>query len=186
MSAFVTVTTYEINPAGETLADGYDLSIRAYQKRGFAAAAKFGAEGFIPSRYGTPDTLVFKTGKRPPGWRKIKHHDGHDYCTPNKSTKIGKADLKILEEIGRRPSGDDIAREFGWDPSDMVMDGSTVYFPTYQRLELPERRRFLRLPRFNNDGFSPPDSLTEITEGQYMTAIDSHNAAVRAKQGKAS
>ena len=62
----------------------------------------------------------------------------------------------------------------------MDYNRGVIYFPTEMRVHYPETRTFLRLPRFDGDGFEPdPEQLRAIPESELMQAVEAHNAEAR-------
>lgn len=181
--AKVFVTTYEVTEAGLPIMEPFLASCQAYRAAGMAVAEQFGASGFRPTRHGPPRTLMFKGSSRadvPEGFKYVQREKDTIECSPLRTTKAGKVAHAALLTIGRRPDGAELAEQFGWSPSQMAMDGSSIYFPTTLSVELPRPRHFLRLPRFEGDGWTQHPALVAIPESEFMRAIEDHNAAAKA------
>lgn len=182
------VTTYEVNEQGTEIMTAHLAAVDDYHARAFAVSDRYGASGFRPSNWGSPNSLMFKAEKAPEGFKLLKRdRPGVIECTPRMTTAIGKQAKAELEAIGARPDGEAVAQAFGWNPKTLAMDETrgTVYFPTTLSVERPSVRHFVRLPRFADDGWEQHPALEPIAENAFMLAIEQHNAAAREAQALA-
>lgn len=101
-------------------------------------------------------------------------HSGAVLCVPKK-TKAAKSIRLAFEALPNVPQSADLARALGW-VNGAPSDGTKIYWATVKQLALPHPRVLLRLPRQIGDGWTPPDFFVERTEGDYMRAIEAHNA----------
>lgn len=181
----VFVTSYEVNDIGLPLIERHNAAAKAWLAAAWALTEELGGTGFHPGWNGIR-AILFE-GDAPSGWRVLEgdpQHREYVRCVPRKTSKAGKELTARLSSVGMRPKGEDAAALFGWAPPEMAMDGSKVYFPTAQTIELPSPRHFIRLPRFAKDGWQGHAGLTEQPESEYMRAIEAHNACVRDRNAK--
>lgn len=180
----VYVTTYEIIGAHE-LADDYYARIDAAREAQWAFVIEIGGVGFRPGHNGGVQSLFF--GTLPTGWREVGRDRERIEARPRKGSKIGKELAARIAALPCAPQSHELASAYGYNPKEWAIDGGRIYFPTDLRTEFPERRTFLRLPRFANDGFEPDEALLRaLPESQFMLAVELHNAeAKRLREGGA-
>lgn len=99
-------------------------------------------------------------------------------CVPKK-TKIAVEVRAAFEAVPKIRKSELLAQDLGWSKGHRdVTDGYKIYFATVHKLDRPEPRVFVRVPRQIGDGWTAPNFWTERTEGDYMRAIEAHNALV--------
>ncbi|MBZ9939186.1 hypothetical protein LB518_23010 [Mesorhizobium sp. BR1-1-16] len=177
--AGVFIVTYELSGDSAEIAEAHYAKIKSSLKGQAEVVAKFGATKFRPDHIGGIGSLFLSGNKAPIGWKTVRRHADGIEAAPNYATKSGREALQELAEAPRAPTSVDLARSLGW-ANGMVVDEdrACVCFATDTRVEKPERRIFVRLPRKADDGWAPPSSMTEVSEGEFMRALADHNAAV--------
>ena len=182
----VYVTTYEIIGKPE-LADEYYARINSAHKAQWVFVREIGGLGFRPRHDGGIQSLFFRS--LPTGWRKVGRDGEKIEARPHKGSKAGKDLAARIAVVPRCPQSHELAAAYGYNPSQMALDASKgcIYFPTDVCTGFSDRRTFLRLPRFANDGFEPDATLLRaVPESELMAAIEAHNAeAKRRREGGA-
>lgn len=176
----VYVTTYEIIGDGLTKAREFYGKVEAARSAQWKHLEELGAEGFRPNHNGGVRSIFFK--ELPTGWRSIGRDGDNTEAVPRRGTKAGKAAQDALDALPRAPAPGELAGALGYSPSEMAMDRErgTIYFPTELSVAYPATRFFVRLPRFDKDGFTPNDAeLRAIPESELMKAVEDHNAEAR-------
>lgn len=176
----VYVTTYEVIGDGHALAAKHYDEIEAATEAHWAFVEDIGGVGFRPEHSGGVSSVLFT--ETPKGWRKLGQQGDKIEATPNRGTKAGKEMADRIASLPRTPRPDALAAAFGYSPSQLAMDSErgTIYFPTTLRVAHPQPRTFLRIPRFDGDGFTPNDTmLRAIPESELMKAVEDHNAEAR-------
>jgi hypothetical protein len=173
----VYTTTYEIVGDGLAKAEAhYAKSAQAWQAH-WDWAESIGGSGIRPDHSGGLRSVFFD-GDPPKGWRKIGSQSGKTEAVPNRGTKSGKAAEEAMRSLPRAPRPDELAAAFGYSPNELAVDcnAGVIYFPTELRVTHPAPRTFLRLPRFDRDGFTPNEAeLRAIPESELMKAVEDHN-----------
>lgn len=99
-------------------------------------------------------------------------------CMPKK-TKAAAEMRAAFEAVPKIPKSELLAAKLGWTRRHReVTDGSRIYFATVHKLDVPTPRVFVRVPRQIGDGWTAPEFWAERSEGDYMRAIEAHNALV--------
>ena len=178
--------TYEIVGDAVNIAEEHTVAISEHTRRCWAFVEAYGGCGYRPCRHSGIRSIFFDLPSAPSGFRKIGSHQGKIECRPDKRIKRGKEAISDLAEIDRPPSGNDIARHFGWDTSSFVISGTTIYFPTFLDVTHPNKRYFLRLPRKADDEWQCPETLAELLGSQFIAAIEEHNREARRQNEDAS
>lgn len=176
----VVVSSYEPVGDGHAIFEQHFSEIREVHRIWFGLMEELGAVALRPGHLGFPPSRLIFEGDPPKGFLPCGREGGKTEAKPHMATRLGKAAKAKLEALPRAPTADHLARSFGWDGSEAVVDGRSIYFPTTLTLALPEPRRFLRLPRRAGDGWTRPPTLADVAEGEVIRLIDAHNAAVRA------
>lgn len=171
---------YEIVGDGIEVAKAHEATIKAARDKCWAITKELRATGYRPHGDGGIRTLLFEGGEPPEGFKSVGRHGKSVEVTPRKNTKIGKDAATKLAAAPRWPNGEDLARDLGWRPAQMPMDGYKIYWPTYYGFKLPSESYWLHIPRMADDGFEPGDFLVERPESALMLAMEAHNAAVAA------
>jgi hypothetical protein len=183
----VYVTTYEIIGSGLAKAAQYYADADAAQAKHWEHVEAVGGEGMRPDHNGGLRSVFFK--ELPAGWREIARQSGKMEAVPRRGTKAGKAAQEALDALPRIPRPCALASALGYNPAEMALDGErgVIYFPTELRVSFPAQRFFIRLPRFEKDGFTPDDAeLKAVPESELMKAVEDHNAeAARSRQKEA-
>lgn len=116
-------------------------------------------------------------------WKVLEHVHHPDspkayLCAPKK-TKAAAEVKAAFDAVPKIPKSETLAAALGWSKGRRdVTDGNKIYFAVVHKIDFPTPRVFVRAPRQIGDGFTPPDFWTERTEGDYMRAIEAHNATV--------
>jgi hypothetical protein len=184
----VYVTTYEVVGAGLAKADVYYSRAQEARQTHWDWAESIGGSGIRPNHNGGLRSVFF-SGDVPKGWRKIGSQQGKIEAVPNRGTKSGKEAEAAMAALPRIPRPDELASVFGYSPNELAMDGNrgVIYFPTELRVAHPAPRTFIRLPRFDRDGFTPDEAeLRAIPESELMKAIEDHNAEAKRLREKES
>jgi hypothetical protein len=175
------VTTYEIVGEGLVRASAHYAAIDQAKKAHWQFAESVGGAGFRPDHNGGVRSVLFD-GELPTGWRNIGRDRGKIEAVPRLSTKAGKAASIAMRGLPRAPQPQALAALFCYSPSTFAMDPDrgTIYFPTELRTGHPAPRSFLRLPRFEGDGFTPDETvLRALAESDLMKAVEDHNAEAK-------
>lgn len=179
----VRIENYEGIGEGVTLLADHFREILAVQKDWLAIAEQLGGVTVRPGNGGAPPSTLLFDGVTPPtGWIAVRMDSGMVEARPHKATKAGRHALELMAKMRRVPTGQDIARTFGYSPATFPTDGRSIYFATAQHLALPSSRYFLRIPRTEGDSWTPPPILKLVRDSEYLTALEAHNDAVRARQ----
>lgn len=174
----VFVTTYEVTGAGIPIAQTYYAEVEAAHKAHWAFTESVGGVGFRPAHWGSIASVLFE--ELPEGWKQIGRDKGRIEATPRKTSKAGKALAEQMRALPPTPKGKSLAGMLGYNPREMAMDGSKIYFATELRTSHPTERVFVRIPRFANDGFEPDETmLRALPESEFMKAIEDHNAEAK-------
>lgn len=179
----VYVTTYEVIGAGIPLAEDHAAAIDNARAIQWAYSQQIGGAGFRPSHNGGVRTILFDT--LPKGWRKVGLDRGKIEGVPRKDSKAGKEIAASIAALPEAPQPHHLAAALGYNPSEMALDSErgTIYFPTTVDVSFPTKRYFVRLPRFDRDGFDPDANiLRAIPESELMKALEDHNAEARRRR----
>ena len=179
--------TYEPVGRGRDIAELHFREVDQVAARRWAFAQSHGAVAYRASD-DRIFSLYFNEGAVPSGWRqtgKIGHLDTlRIEAVPYKTNPRGK---EIVEQMAgaefRAPSDGKLAQLLGWDVTETPMDGYRLYFPVAARVEYPETRVFLRLPRWAGDGWEGSKYLVEVHESALMAALAAHNAEAERREG---
>jgi hypothetical protein len=177
----VYVTTYEIVGEGAERAAAYYAEIDSARAAHWLFAESVGGVGFRPCHNGGIRSVLFDAAT-PTGWRKTGRSKGKIEAVPNRGTKAGKAAAAQMADLPAVPRPDALAKLFGYSPNELAMDSDrgVIYFPTEMRVAHPAPRSFLRLPRFDGDGFTPDEAvLRALPESELMKAVEDHNAEAK-------
>lgn len=177
----VFVTTYELIGRAVEKAKAFYAEADAARDAQWAWAESLGGSGFRPSHDGGVRTVFF-TGELPTGWRSVGRERGKTEAAPRRSTKSGKAADEAMAALPKAPRPNRLAAAVGYSPNEMAMDGDrgVIYFPTELHVSQPTDRYFVRLPRFERDGFTPDErELRAIPESELMKALEDHNAEAK-------
>lgn len=169
----VFVTPFEVVGDGVAIAEAFYSERYAVRKAQFEIVDQFGAEGYRPSHDGGIRSLFFK--ELPEGWREVGSHMGNIEALPRKTTKVGKAAQKRLDEAPRMQIEEKLAALLGWDIG-MVCTGRSLYHATATKLAFPRVRYLVSIPCHDADEWTPPASLKELTQSEYRLAFHEHNA----------
>ncbi|MFY0735660.1 hypothetical protein [Aurantimonas sp. NFXS3] len=178
-AASVFKTPYEVVGEGFQIAKAFYAECDRVREVQWAIAKSFGAKGYRPSHNGGMRSLFFK--ELPEGFREIGRDGDNIEAVPRKTTKVGKAAQAKLDAAPRSPQNDELARRLGWDVG-MVISGSTIYHATASRIGLPTLRYLIMVPRHEDDEWTPPASLKELTQSEYRLAFHEHNAEVERRK----
>lgn len=180
--------TYEV-PADHPAVEAHFTSVDAAASATWAYVESVGALGYHTSSWdGSLYGVLFADiVGRADYWRvteTVYHPDTENHrallCVPKK-TKAASEVRAVFEAVPAIPKSEILARDLGWSKSHReVTDGSKIFFATVQKLTMPQARVFVRVPRKIGDGWEAPDFWVERTEGDYMRAIEAHNALVPA------
>jgi hypothetical protein len=179
----VFMTTYEVTGPALPIVEAHRKAIEDHLAKCWAINEELGGEGFQPGWSGIR-AILFKgtsAADAPAGWRLLERDDtpGIIRCTPRKTSKAGKALAARMAEVGKMPRGEECATAFGWGPNQLAIEGNRIFYAVQQSVELPTPRHFVRLPRFDGDGWEGHEGLTAIPESEFMRALEGHNAIVR-------
>jgi hypothetical protein len=181
----VFTTTYEVIGAGIPIAEAWQEEVANARREQMEMAEEMGGCGIRPDHNGGVRSVFFE--ELPHGWRRIGADRDKIEAVPRKGTKAGEYLTAALASLPEAPNPSKLARRLGYDPTEMAIDSKrgTIHFPSELTVVHPTRRIFLRLPRFEGDGFTPDETLLRaIPESQLMKAVEDHNAeAKRLREG---
>lgn len=183
----VFVTTYEIIGAHE-IATAHYAAVDAARKAHWEFVEEVGGASY-QSGWGQGVIAVFFE-QLPAGWRKIGTDKSLIKAVPHKGSRVGKALFERMKAQPLPPSPEKLASDYGYNPAEFPIDGTSIYFATALRVKFPAERIFLRIPRTATDGFEPNEAhLRALPESEFMAAIEAHNAEAKrqreAKEGGA-
>lgn len=176
--------TYEVPADHPAVAAHFDAVYKAAAET-WAYVESIGAVGYHTSGWDGALYGVVFDGVIGPEWKVLDRvyqadHDKALLCCP-KRTKAAAAVKALFDAVPKIPKSELLARDLGWSRGRReVTDGSKIHFATVHKLPMPTPRVFVRVPRQIGDGWQAPDFWVERTEGDYMRAIEAHNALVPA------
>lgn len=178
MSKDVFVVTYEV-PADRPEVVEFNDAVRAADAQTLQYVESVGGVGFYTtSLFGTLHGVIFPDLiGRAEHWKVLDRVDGGVLCVP-KRTKVAAETRAEFDAAPAIPQPVTLARALGWSGA-RPTDGRKTYWATVSQLALPSPRVMLRLPRQIGDGWEVPPFFIERSEGDYMRAIEAHNALVR-------
>lgn len=183
----VFITTYEVIGAHE-IATAHYAAVDNARNAHWAFVKKVGGSGYQPGYGGGVVAVLFE--QLPAGWRQICTEKNWIKAVPHKATREGKAVYEKMKALPVPPSPEQLCADYGYQPSEFPIEGTTIYFATALRVTFPSERIFLRIPRTASDGFEPNEAhLRALPESEFMAAIEAHNAEAKrqheAKEGGA-
>jgi hypothetical protein len=175
----VYVTTYEVVGAGLPIAAEFLEQVDSAKEAHWAFVKEVDGVGFRPSHDGGLRTVFF--AELPTGWRKVGREGKNVEAVPRKTSKAGKALTEAIAALPNAPQASSLASSLGFNPTGWALcDSGRVYFPTELSVIFPKKRSFVRLPRFEGDGFEPDATmLRALPESEFMRAVEDHNAEAR-------
>ena len=185
----VYVTTYEIVGAGLALATDHYRRCDEARAAQWAFVEEVGGCGMRPDHFGGLMSVLFD--ELPKCWRKRGFNQGKVEGIPNSQSNYGKALVKHMKALPCAPRPCALGSALGHNPMEMAMDAATgrVFFTTDLRVFYPKERFFIRIPRYEGDGYVPDEAMLKaIPESTLMLAVETHNAEaarLRALEGEA-
>lgn len=169
----VFVTTYEVIGAHEIAAAHY-AAVDAARKAHWEFVREVGGTGYQPGRCDGVIAVLFE--QLPEGWRQIGMDKSLIKAVPHKGSRQGNALFEKMKAQPLPPSPEKLAGDYGYNPAEFPIDGTSIYFATTLRVTFPAERIFLRIPRTTSDGFEPNEAhLRALPESEFMAAVSAHN-----------